>query len=113
MTEKAAQGQKIFDLTEVYDERSGYGRRSTDRAPRQIVMIDGRGYERVNASGQNIHDLTDVVDDQSINLQMNDIFTKQATEIIEKVAREVIPEIAERIIKEEIEKIKKLYREPS
>ncbi|HLZ19673.1 MAG TPA: hypothetical protein VKO67_08680 [Smithellaceae bacterium] len=114
MTEKSAQDQKIYDLTDVYDERSGHGRRSTDKGPQQIIVIDGRGYERVNPGGQSIHDLTEVVDEQSMaTIQINDIVMKQATQIIEKVARQVVPEIAERIIKEEIEKIKKIYKEPS
>ena len=113
MTEKAAQGQKIYDLTEVYDERSGHGRIATDKGSPQIIMIDGRAYERVKPGGQNIHDLTEVIDDQSMTMQINDIVMKRATEIIENVAREVIPEIAEKVIKEEIEKIKKKYKEPS
>jgi len=114
MTEKSAQDQRIFDLTDVYDERSGYGRRSTDKGPQQIIVIDGRGYERVSPGGQSIHDLTEVVDEQSMStIQINEVVVKQATQIIERVVREIVPEIAERLIKEEIEKIKKIYKEPS
>lgn len=108
MTERAAQDKKIFDLTEVYDERSGHGRRSTDgKSHQQIIMIDGRGYERVRPDGSNIHDLTEVVEDCSINAQISDLVMKQAEEIVERIARDMIPEIAERVIREEIEKLKK------
>jgi hypothetical protein len=112
MTEAAAQDQKIFELTEVYDERSGHGRRSTDgKGPQQIIVIDGRGYERVAPEGRNIHDLTEVVEDHPMNVQINDLVIKRAEEIIERIARDVIPEIAERVIREEIEKLKKPNRE--
>ena len=58
------QDKKIFELTEIYDERSGYGRRSTDgKNPQQSIVIDGRSYERIKSNGDNIHDLTEVVED--------------------------------------------------
>ncbi len=99
--------KKIFELTEVYDERSGYGRRSTDgKPPQQIVMIDGRGYERVRSRSESIHELTDVVEDHPSNAQFNEAVMKHSLEIIERIARELIPGIAERVIREEIEKIK-------
>lgn len=102
-----ARDKKIFELTEIYDERSGYGRRSTDgKAPQQIVMIDGRGYERVRSGSERIHDLTDVVEDNPSKAQMNEAVMKHSVEIIERIARELIPGIAERVIREEIEKIK-------
>jgi hypothetical protein len=101
------QDKKIFELTEIYDERNGPGRRSLDgKNPQQIIVIDGRGYERVKSNGEHIHDLTDVVEDNLLSPQINDMVMKQASEIIEKIAREVIPDIAERVIREEIKKIK-------
>ena len=108
MTERSSHDKKIFDLTEVYDEQSVNGRRSADcKGPQQIIVIDGRGYERVRPEGTNIHDLTDVVEDRSMNAPINNLVMKRAEEIIERIAREVIPEIAERVIREEIEKLKK------
>ena len=98
------QDKKIFELTEIYDERSGTGRRSTDgKNPQQIIMIDGRGYERIKSNSDHIHDLTDVVEDLP---QINEAVMKHSLAIIEKIAREMIPGIAERVIREEIEKIK-------
>lgn len=101
------QGRKIHELTEIYDERNGHGRRVTDgKNPQPIIVIDGRGYDRVKSNGDNIHELTEVVDDNLSVSQINDAVMKRAAEIIEKIARDVVPVIAERVIKEEIEKIK-------
>ena len=112
MTETAAQDQKMFELTEVYDERSGHGRRSTEgKSPQQIIVIDSRGYERARPECQNIYDLTEVVEDLPMNVQINDLVIKRAEEMIERIARDVIPEISERVIREEIEKLKKPNRE--
>ncbi len=112
MTERTAQDQKIFELTEVYDERSGHERSSTNgKGPQQIIVIDGRGYESISPEGQNIHDLTEVVEDRPMNVQINDLVMKRTEEMIERIVRDVIPEIAERVIREEIEKLKKPNRE--
>ena len=99
------QDKKIFELTEIYDERNGHGRRATDGTnPQQIIVIDGCGYERVKPSGEQIHDLTEVVDDTLLPHQIDDAMMRRAVEIVEKIARQVIPEITERVIREEIEK---------
>ncbi|MEE9911480.1 MAG: hypothetical protein K4571_07120 [Deltaproteobacteria bacterium] len=101
------QDKKIHELTEVYDERAVHGRRSTDgKNPQQIIVIDGRGYERVKPGADNIHELTEVVDDTLLSPQFNEAVMKRAAEIIEKIAREIVPDIAERVVREEIEKIK-------
>ncbi len=107
--------KKIHELTEIYDERNGHGgRRATDgKNPQQIVMIDGRGYERVRPNGNNMQDLTDVVDDNVLSSRLNEEIRKRAAEIIEKIARDVIPDIAERVIREEIEKIKTMDKDLS
>jgi hypothetical protein len=112
MKESAVQDKKIFELTEVYDERNGIDRISSDggKSP-QVIVIDGRGYERVKPEGQNIHDLTEIVEDRSPNFQINDLVMKRTEEIIERIARDMIPEIAERVIREEIEKLKQPNRE--
>jgi hypothetical protein len=99
----------IFELTELYDERQVYGRCATDgKAPREIVMIDGRGYERIKPGErrrERVHDLTDIVDDP-VRARFNEDLMKKSLEIIEKIAREMIPGIAERVVREEIEKIR-------
>ncbi len=101
------QDKKIFELTEIYDERNGHGRRVTDGSnPQQIIVIDGYGYERVKPSGEQIHDLTEVVDDHLLPHQIDDAIMLRAVEIVEKIARQVIPEITERVIREEIERRK-------
>ncbi len=99
--------KQIHELTEIYDESSGFGRRSTNsKARQQVVMIDGRGYERDKPSGEKVHNLTDIVDGDDLSRQLKDDVMKKAMEIIEKIAREMVPDIAERMIREEIEKIK-------
>ena len=99
--------KQIHELTEIYDESSGFGRRSTNSKERQqVVMIDGRGYERDKPSGEKVHNLTDIVDGDDLSRQLKDDVMKKAMEIIEKIAREMVPDIAERMIREEIEKIK-------
>lgn len=106
MTEKAPQDKKVFDLTDVYDEQNGRGWKSTDgKSSQPVIVIDGRGYERMRPEGANIHDLTDVVEDRSMSAPMNDLVMKRAEEMIEKIAREIVPVIAERVIREEIAKI--------
>ncbi len=99
--------RQIHELTEIYDERKGADRRSTDsKKPQQIVMVDGRRYERAKPSAERVHNLTDIVDGGDLSNQLKDEIMKKAVEIVEKIAREMVPDIAERMIREEIEKIK-------
>lgn len=101
------QGKKIHELTEIYDGRNGHGRKAIDaKNPQQVIVIDGRGYERGKSNGENIHELTDVVDETLGTPQVNEMILSRAEEIIKKIAGEVVPAIAERVIREEIEKIK-------
>ncbi len=45
--------KQIHELTEIYDESSGFGRRSTNsKARQQVVMIDGWGYEARQTIGR-------------------------------------------------------------
>jgi hypothetical protein len=116
MTEDSGtvQDKKIYELTKIYDERNGQRHQSSERKnSQQVVVIDGRGYERAKSNGHNIHDLTEVIEDDPSTAQFNDAVMKRATEIIERIAREAIPEIAERVIREEIEKIKGMGKEHS
>lgn len=102
-----AQGKKIHELTEIYDDRNGHGRRTLDgKNPQQVIVVDGRGYERGKSNGENIHELTDVIDETLGSAQINEMILSRAEEIIRKIAGEVVPAIAERVIREEIEKIK-------
>jgi hypothetical protein len=106
------QDKKMHELTEIYDERSGQGRSATDgKNPQQIIVIDGRGYERVTSNGDKIHDLTEVVEHNYLAPQISDAVMKRTVEIIERIARDVIPDIAERVIREEIEKIKIMHKD--
>jgi hypothetical protein len=93
--------KKIFDLTEVYEERNG-------RNKQEVIVVDGRGYEKTTKDNNNINGLADAVESRLTSNGFHDEIIKRATEIAEKIAREIIPEIAERVIREEIEKLKKL-----
>ena len=93
--------KKIYDLTEVYEERNG-------RNNQEVIVVDSRGYERRSKDNKHIHELVDVVEDQLAVNNLNEEITKRTIEIAERIAREIIPEIAERVIREEIEKLKKL-----
>lgn len=104
----SAEDKKIYDLTEVYEDKNGSGRKLSNSSNNQeVIVVDRGGYERVTIDN-NIHDLTDVVEDANSSNKLNEEIIKRATEIAEGIAREIMPEIAERVIREEIEKIKKL-----
>ena len=99
--------RQIHELTEIYDERKVPDRRSGDnKNPQQVVMVDGRGYERSKMRAERVHNLTDIVDGSDLSNQLKEEVIKKATEIVERIAKEMVPDIAERIIREEIEKIK-------
>jgi hypothetical protein len=93
--------KKIHDLTDVYEEKN-------DRNNQEVIVIDGRGYEKNTKGKDDTHHPADVVENTESTNNLNEEIIKLATEIIEKIARETIPEIAERVIKEEIEKLKKM-----
>ena len=93
--------KKIYDLTEVYEERNG-------RNNQEVIVIDGRGYERIAKDNKYVHELVDIAEDQLTANNLNEEMLKRVTETTERIAREIIPEIAERVIREEIDKLKKL-----
>jgi hypothetical protein len=93
--------KKIYDLTEVYEEKNG-------RNGQEVIVVDGRGYERITKDNNNIHAQPTFFEDGLATKDMNDEIIRRVTEIAEKMAREIIPEVAERVIREEIEKLKKL-----
>jgi hypothetical protein len=93
--------RKIYDLTEVYEEKNG-------RNSQEVIIVDGRGYERVIKNNKEIHELVEVIEDHQTTNFVNEEIIRRATEIAERIARELIPGIAERVIREEIEKLKNL-----
>lgn len=87
----------VYDLNDVVEE----GILHLNRQEREIIVIDGRVYERVPLAGDKVFDLQDVVGGDT-----EDQILKRVSEIAEKIAREIIPDIAEKVIREEIEKLK-------
>jgi len=109
----SAEDKKIYDLTEVYEDKNGSDRKlSNSRNNQEVIVVDRRGYERVTRDN-NIHDLADVVEDTNSSNKLNEEIIKRATEIAERIAREIMPEIAAKVIREEIEKIKKMSNKGS
>jgi hypothetical protein len=88
---------RVYDLVDVVEEGDIPG----DKEDREIIVIDGRVYERVMSPNDGVPDLADVVKDDA-----HDEVIRRVSEIAERVAREIIPDIAERVIREEIEKLK-------
>ena len=91
------QDDRIYDLVDVVEDNNGAG----NKEDREIIVIDGRVYERVINPDEKVFDLTNVVDEGS-----RDDVARRVAEIAERVAREIVPDIAERVIREEIEKLK-------
>ncbi|MEN6321525.1 MAG: hypothetical protein ABFD82_22605 [Syntrophaceae bacterium] len=91
----------------VYDQSDHEAKKDPE-----IIVIDGRVYERVVKEEDKMYDLVDIVErghgnsPQDLKLDDNEIL-KRVSEVTEKIAREMIPSIAERVIREEIEKLKK------
>jgi hypothetical protein len=92
--------KKIYDLTEIYEERNG-------KNNQEVIVVDGRGYERIAKDNKYIHDLVDIAEDAPTAGNLNEEMLRRITMVAEKIAREVVPELAEKIIREEIEKLKK------
>jgi N-methylhydantoinase B/oxoprolinase/acetone carboxylase alpha subunit len=96
---------KIYDLVDVVE-----GQLPETKNQQEVIVIDGRGYDRVLRPEDKIYDLHDVFAQSAGHNQreqaIDEEFRKIARETAEKIARELIPEIAERIIRQEIEKLK-------
>ena len=96
---------KIYDLVDVIEDEA-----PEVRAEREIIVIDGRVYERVLNPEDRIYDLNDVLEEgERKNFRtdaMDDEIRAIAAVMAERIAREVVPGIAERVIREEIEKLK-------
>ena len=87
----------IYDLVDVMTNNGN----SVSQREQEIVVINGKVYERVSSTKDGIVELTDVIEEGH-----HDEVLRRISEITERVAREIIPDIAERVIKEEIEKLK-------
>ena len=98
---------RVYDLVDVIDDDAG----AETKQDREIIVIDGRVYERVSRPGDDVHDLVDTIEKGSggslDDARLNDEIMKMVGEIAERIAKEVVPEIAERIIREEIDKLKR------
>ena len=95
---------RIYDLVEVIDDHAG----AETKQDREIIVIDGRVYERVSNPGDADHDLVDSIENGSGGSLdvLNDEIIKRVSEIAERIAKEMVPGIAERVIREEIDKLK-------
>jgi hypothetical protein len=97
---------RIYDLVEVIDDNAG----AETKQDREIIVIDGRVYERVSKPGDAVHDLVDNIEKGSggslDDAGLNDEIIKRVSEIAERIAKEMVPGIAERVIREEIDKLK-------
>ena len=88
---------RIFDLVDIVEEGNAF----RPREEQEIIVIDGRAYERIRKPDEVVFDLNDVVHDEC-----HDEVVRKISEIAERIAREIIPGIAEKVIREEIEKLK-------
>jgi hypothetical protein len=97
----------VHDLVDIVYEQSDHEAKTEP----EIIVIDGRVYERVVKYEDPVYDLGDVVErghrSSPQDLKLDDEILKRVSEVTEKIAREMIPDIAERVIREEIEKLKK------
>jgi hypothetical protein len=96
---------QIYDLVEVVE-----GKSPQTKDQQEVIVIDGRGYDRVLRPEDKIFNLHDVfAEGPGPGLRegaMDEEIRKIALATAEKIARELIPEIAERVIRGEIEKLK-------
>jgi len=100
----------IHDLVDLVEEQSP---ETMDQ--QEVIVIDGRGYDRVLRSEEKIYNLHDVFEEGPglRSTTMDEEVRKMALDMAEKIARELVPGIAERVIREEIEKLKKDLDEES
>lgn len=97
---------KIYELTDVVEEP---GSLLKEGSP-EVLIVDGRSYQREPQSGEKIHDLVVTAEEEQLAVQPGDLLDdetrKKIMEAVERMCREMIPGIAEKIIREEIEKLK-------
>lgn len=98
------EGEDIQDLLEVVAEGDA-------KTNQEVIVIDGRLYDRVRKPEDRIYELEDMVEQGEGAAFAGGGLTGEMAGIIaqaaEKIAREMVPAIAERVIREEIEKLKR------
>ena len=98
---------RIYDLVDAIGDEGG----TETKQDREIIVIDGRVYERVSKPGDEAHGLVDTIGKDSggslYDAGLSDEIMKRVSEVTERIAKEIVPEIAERVIREEIGKLKR------
>jgi hypothetical protein len=98
---------RIYELVEIVDGNKGV----ETKQDREIIVIDGRVYERMLRPEDKVYDLVDILEKGSgerlQDSNLNDEIMKRVSDITQRIAREIVPEIAERVIREEIDKLKR------
>ena len=88
------QNKKIYELTEIYDERNGLNRITPDTKKSQpVIVVDGRGYERVRSNDDRIFDLMEVVDDNLLALQINDEVMNKCPESLPYASEDIAAKV--------------------
>ncbi len=96
---------RIYDLLDVVEEPPP----AESNDGQEIIIIDGRVYERVARPGKELFAATGGLGTLRAPLldnSLHDEIMKAAVKIAEAIVRESVPDIAERLIKEEIAKLK-------
>ncbi|HET6460939.1 MAG TPA: hypothetical protein VFG29_09145 [Syntrophales bacterium] len=98
---------RIYDLVDVINDQGG----TETKQDREIIVIDGRVYERIPRPVDEAQDLVNATEKDSggsrHDAALNDEIIKRISEIAERIAKEIVPQIAERVIREEIDKLKR------
>ncbi len=104
------EGERIYDLTDVVEERPLRDDRGESRMMRTPSVKEhpaGETPDEIRFSQEKkVYELSNLFD-ESQEGQIREEIRRKAAEIAEKVAREVMPGVVERVIREEIEKLKK------
>lgn len=97
----------IYDLHDM----AGDDAVNDAKKDREIIVIDGRVYERVLKPDDAVYGLTDAAGKGSGGFMydpgLNEEIMKTVVETTNRIVKEMVPEIAERVIREEIEKLKR------
>ncbi len=95
---------RIFDLVDRVEDPASEGRTN-----HEIMVIDGRVYERVSRNGKVGGDMLEASRDKGVvfdEIRLREEIARQVGDVARQVAREMFPGIAERIIREEIARLK-------
>lgn len=96
---------RIFELVDVVDDEPMV----ESRDGQDIIVIDGRVYERVTRPRQVMLETSALMEHSApprIDNGLHEEIMKAVIKIAEGIVRDAVPDIAERIIREEIEKLK-------